>query len=323
MDKIQKTISVSIVLISVVAWIFSIEQPDMMAAMMTLNPMAVAIFVSSWTIGMAAMMFPAIVPMVSLYNRMISYRHNDNNDAYGANSMFGGPKHTVGNSEQKKNGLFSLMFMSSLLPIKTSAFVGTYLLVWALTGILLLVFWSVLMNGPFASYGLSDFAIASGVLLVIAGIYQFSPLKKKCLGYCESPLAFFMKRWKGNNLTGGLKMGLYHGVYCLGCCWPYFLLMVALGWMNILWMGLFACIIFAEKNWSKGIYVAKATGVVFVFAGILSIVGIMSITAENESIGLRHEMGDMVAPNSNQGKDGVPGNMDADMGADMVNMGNS
>ncbi len=193
-----------------------------MEAILTLHPMAVAIFVSSWTIGMATMMFPAIVPMVLLYNRMISGSHKDNNCAYGTNSMFGDPKQNVGNSEQKKNGWCSLVSLSSLLPVKTSAFVGTYILVWALTGILLLVFWSVLMKGPFASYGLRDFDIASGVLLVIAGIYQLSPLKKKCLGYCESPLAFFMKRWKGNNLTGGLKMGIYHGMYCLGCCWPYF-----------------------------------------------------------------------------------------------------
>jgi hypothetical protein len=133
-----------------------------------------------------------------------------------------------------------------------------------------------------------------------------------------------MRRWNGNNLTGGLKMGLYHGVYCLGCCWPYFLLMIALGWMNIIWMGLFACIIFAEKNWSKGIYVASVAGVVFVFVGILSIIGIISITAENESIILHHEMGDMVdmvAPNSNHGKDDIPRNMDMDMDPDMANMG--
>jgi hypothetical protein len=104
LDKIQKTIFVSIVFITVAAWLFSIERPDMMEAMMALNPMAVTIFVSSWTIGMAAMMFPAIVPMVLLYNRMISNSHNDNNDAYGANSMFGGPRQNVCNSEQKKNG---------------------------------------------------------------------------------------------------------------------------------------------------------------------------------------------------------------------------
>jgi hypothetical protein len=104
LDKIQKTIFVSIVFITVAAWLFSIERPDMMEAMMALNPMAVTIFVSSWTIGMAAMMFPAIVPMVLLYNRMISNSHNDNNDAYGADSMFGGPRQNGSNSEQKKNG---------------------------------------------------------------------------------------------------------------------------------------------------------------------------------------------------------------------------
>jgi predicted metal-binding membrane protein len=56
-----------------------------------------------------------------------------------------------------------------------------------------------------------------------------------------------MRRWKSGTI-GAVKMGTYHGLYCLGCCWPYFLLMVALGWMNLLWMGLFAGIIFGEKN---------------------------------------------------------------------------
>jgi predicted metal-binding membrane protein len=183
LDKIQTAILVSIVFISAVAWIFSVDQPNMMAAMMSLNPMAVAIFVSSWTVGMAAMMFPAIVPMVLLYNRMVSDSHNDINDAYGANSVFGsgGPRQNVSNSEQKRNRRFPLRFPSSHLTMKMSAFVGTYLLVWALTGVLLLVFWSVMTNGPFASYGLSDFAIAPGVRLIVSGIYQFSPLKKNAL----------------------------------------------------------------------------------------------------------------------------------------------
>ncbi|HYO05561.1 MAG TPA: hypothetical protein VER14_01080, partial [Phototrophicaceae bacterium] len=74
-----------------------------------------------------------------------------------------------------------------------------------------------------------------------------------------------------------------------------------------------ASIIFAEKIWSKGIWVARAAGVVFVLVGVLSIIGIISITAENESISLHHEMGDMVSLNSNPGKDGVSGNMDMDM----------
>ena len=73
-------------------------------------------------------------------------------------------------------------------------------------------------------------------------------------------------------------MGAYHGLYCLGCCWPYFLLMVALGWMNVFWMGLFAAIIFAEKIWSKGgLWIARITGAGFIIIGILSWVGIVTL----------------------------------------------
>jgi hypothetical protein len=97
--------------------------------------------------------------------------------------------------------------------------------------------------------------------------------------------------------------------------------MIALGRMSILWMGLFTCIIFADKNWSKGIYVARAAGSVFVVVGILSIIGIVSITSENESISPHQEMGDMVAPKSNPGRDGISRNMDMDMDNDMANMG--
>ena len=70
-------------------------------------------------------------------------------------------------------------------------------------------------------------------------------------------------------------MEIYHGLYCLGCCWPYFLLMVALGWMNITWMVLFAGIIFVEKIWSKGIWISRFTGIAFAIVGTLTIVGIV------------------------------------------------
>src|ERR687897_1116100 len=116
--------------------------------------------------------------------------------------------------------------------------------------------------------------IVFGALLVISGLYQFSPLKTKCLGYCESPLSFFMRRWRSGT-TGAVKMGIYHGLYCLGCCWPYFLLMVALGWMNLLWMALFAGIIFGEKVWSRGIWIARAAGIGLTVVGILVAAGML------------------------------------------------
>ena len=247
---------------------------------MTLDPIAVTIFTISWTIGMAAMMFPAIIPMVLLYNHLISKDHNNNkkNDNLSLVNKFN--QHTDNSEEMEYRQSVKSFAHLSKRAIKTSAFVGTYLLVWALTGVMLLVFWSIIMNNLLVGYSVHDFAIMSGILLIVSGIYQFSPLKKRCLGYCESPLSFFMKRWKGKQLKDGLKMGLYHGIYCLGCCWPYFLLMIALGWMNLLWMGLFALIIFAEKVWSRGIWIARVTGIVFVIIGMLSITGIISIATE-------------------------------------------
>jgi predicted metal-binding membrane protein len=306
LDKSQKIIFIALISISVITWLFSIEQPDMMEAMMTLNPIAVTIFTLSWTIGMAAMMFPAIIPMVLLYNRIISNDQNNNNNNKNDNlSLVSKFNQHTDNLEERENRQHSRSFAHlSKRAFKTSGFVGTYLLVWALTGVMLLVFWSIIMNNLFIGHSAQDFAIVSGILLIVSGIYQFSPLKERCLGYCESPLSFFMKRWKGNQLKDGLKMGLYHGMYCLGCCWPYFLLMIALGWMNILWMGMFAAIIFAEKVWSKGIWIARGAGIVFVIAGFLSITGIIPIITEEGGMHNSHnEMNSMMVEDSSQDKD--------------------
>jgi predicted metal-binding membrane protein len=309
LNKSQKIILLSLLSISVITWLFSIEQPDMMEAMMTLNPIAVTIFTISWTIGMAAMMFPAIIPMVLLYNRIISNDQNNNNDNnnnrndnLSLDSKFN--QHTD-NLEERENRRHPRSFpLLTKRAIKTSGFVGTYLLVWALTGVMLLVFWSIIMNNLLIGYSAQVFATVSGILLIVSGIYQFSPLKERCLGYCESPLSFFMKRWKGNQFKDGLKMGLYHGMYCLGCCWPYFLLMIALGWMNILWMGLFAAIIFAEKVWSKGIWIARGAAIVFVIAGFLSITGIIPIIIEEGGMYNSHnEMNNMLMKDSSQDRD--------------------
>ena len=265
MYKIQKIILVSLIFISLIAWLFSISQPDKMKeTMMTLNPIAVSIFTVSWTVGMAAMMFPAIVPMVLLYNRLIVGDNNSNNYRFEI-------------SKQTNKRQFPLIFLSINYSIKTIVFVASYLLVWSLTGILLLLSCSILMNNLFITYEIRDLDFVYGLLLVISGLYQFSSLKRKCLTYCESPLAFFTKRWKGNSIIGTIKMGTYHGLYCLGCCWPYFLLMVALGWMNITWMVLFAGIIFGEKIWSKGIWISRFTGIAFAIVGILTILGIVTL----------------------------------------------
>lgn len=271
MYKVQKIILLSLISISLIAWLFSIKDPDMlimMEAMLTLNPIAISIFTISWTIGMAAMMFPAIVPMVVLYNRLII--GNDDNDNHINDSK------RINNNKQRQ--FLPLTFSSSInYSLKTILFVASYLLIWSLTGILLLFSCYILMNNLLMTSRIIDLDIVYGILLIISGLYQFSSLKRKCLGYCESPLAFFTRRWKGTSTIGAIKMGTYHGLYCLGCCWPYFLLMLALGWMNIAWMGLFAGIIFGEKIWSKGIWISRFTGIAFAIVGILTILGIITL----------------------------------------------
>ncbi|MGB7677725.1 MAG: DUF2182 domain-containing protein, partial [Nitrososphaeraceae archaeon] len=151
--------------------------------------------------------------------------------------------------------------------------------------------------------------------------YQFSPLKSKCLGYCESPVSFFMRRWR-KGIVGAVKMGTYHGLYCLGCCWPYFLLMVALSWMSLLWMALFAAIIFGEKVWVRGSrWVARSAGVGFIILGVLAILGIIEIPtgdmtmtdvarSNNKGMEMKDEMNMGTGMNLGKGDDGMQMNMD-------------
>jgi predicted metal-binding membrane protein len=210
-------------------------------------------------------------------------------------------------------------------------FVGSYLLVWALTGIAILLGWSIPMN-----YFLAESTITTqhvdlvfGALLVISGLYQFSPLKTKCLGYCESPMSFFMRRWRSGTV-GAIKMGTYHGLYCLGCCWPYFLLMVALGWMNLLWMALFEAIIFGEKVWIKGgKWVARSTGVGFVILGALVLLGMTEVPTgdmtmtdvagnNNKDIEMEMDNGMNMGMEMNTGNEDKGMQMNMDMNDDMV-----
>jgi len=258
MDKTQKVVIASLIGTSAIAWIASIQQPDMMVAMSTYNPRAISLFTASWTAGMAAMMFPVITPMVLLYNRFVSSKENKE----------GSQSSVTVHGECKPSS-------SSIQSMRVILFIGCYLLVWALMGIALLLGWSVVLNSAIMTAGNPQvIANICGALLIISGVYQFTPLKRTCIGYCESPMSFFMRRWRAGT-SGAVKMGLYHGMYCLGCCWSYFLLMVALGWMNLLWMGFFAGIILGEKIWSKGIWVARAAGIGLTLVGILVIAGMV------------------------------------------------
>ncbi|HSF49350.1 MAG TPA: DUF2182 domain-containing protein [Nitrososphaeraceae archaeon] len=255
MNKIQKFIILFILTTSGLAWIFSFTTTDIMMntmMMVNYNLLSILLFTVIWTLGMIAMMFPAIIPSILLYNKIILQK-------------------------DKSDTMLIAKENKVIYSLKTILFTATYIIVWTIVGLILFFGWSLSINNIVIKYFSNDqINMLLGIILIISGVYQFTSLKKKCIGYYESPLAFFTRRWH-NGTIGAIKMGTYHGLYCLGCCWPYFLLMVALGWMNIAWMGLFAGIIFGEKIWSKGIWISRITGIAFAIVGILTILGIIPL----------------------------------------------
>ena len=110
----------------------------------------------------------------------------------------------------------------------------------------------------------------SGVVLLIAGLYQLSPLKDICLAKCRTPLQFLLTSWH-DGYGGAFRMGLEHGAYCLGCCWLLFVILFPLGLMNLAVMALVTALIFAEKVLPIGRQISKLVGAGLIIYGALII----------------------------------------------------
>jgi predicted metal-binding membrane protein len=107
----------------------------------------------------------------------------------------------------------------------------------------------------------------SGIILLGAGVYQLTPLKSACLAHCRSPLGFLMTHWRDGR-GGALRMGLAHGVYCLGCCWALMCVLFVVGVMNLLWVAALTLFVLLEKVGPAPAFIARATGVALVAAGV-------------------------------------------------------
>lgn len=195
-------------------------------------------FVLGWLAMMAAMMLPAVIPVVRLYAR-----------AARAGTVAPAP-----------------------------VFVSGYLLVWGLAGIPVWWAWRALTE-PIAS-GSRTAAMAAGTALIVAGLYQLSPLKAGCLRHCRSPLGFFM-RLRGNLRSPlvALRAGASHGMLCLGCCWALMGVLVTLGTMHLGWMLGLAALVFVEKVVAHGDVVGRLLAAALVPAGALLLVQPTLITA--------------------------------------------
>jgi len=147
-------------------------------------------------------------------------------------------------------------------------FAAGYIAVWTSVGLPAYLAWRALMDPisearPWAGR-------LAGFVLVGAAVWQLTPLKSMCLRHCRSPISFFLRF--GPNVArarGAFRMGMTHGLFCLGCCWAFMAVLVAMGTMNLAWMAALALLIIVEKNAPAGERVASLAAVAFAVAGLV------------------------------------------------------
>ena len=190
-------------------------------------------FVGVWVVMMAAMMFPSVAPTVALYSRMTESRS----------------------------------------PVAPLLFTSGYLVAWASVGVFAFALASAggRISGDVLAWDRAGRWVAAATLIV-AAVYELTPLKDVCLGKCRSPLGFLVGAWRGGPF-GALRMGAKHGGWCIGCCWALMASLFALGVMSLVWMAAVAGLIAFEK------LMPSRRSATYVTAGILLVVGVLLIAA--------------------------------------------
>lgn len=190
-----------------------------------------------WIMMMIAMMLPTAAPMILTYGDILNTRQ-------------GG-----------ENGFVPLLI-----------FIIGYLCIWGIYSIAAVIcqYW-MLQVDLISEMMVGASPVLNGVMLILAGFYQWSWLKNACLTHCRSPLQFFLTSWQSGNV-GALKMGIKHGAYCVGCCWALMVLMFFFGLMNLIWIFALSVIMLMEKVIPGGELFSRIIGV------LLSVWGVAVIT---------------------------------------------
>ncbi len=222
--------------LAALAWVLLIWQAPMMnnQSMGLTMGMSAVLFIAIWGVMMVAMMFPAAAPMILMFGAVYA-------------------------SKRRQEQPY----------VPTWIFVSAYLLVWVFSGVLAYFLALGVENLAGQSMWLMNNASRiSGIILVIAGLYQLSPLKNVCLSKCRTPLQFLLTSWH-DGYVGAFRMGIEHGAFCLGCCWLLFVILFPLGIMNIAVMALVTALIFAEKALPVGRQISLLAGAGLIVYGAL------------------------------------------------------
>ena len=216
---------------ALLVWRSASSDEDMMGLTMGVGA---PLFIAIWVAMMVAMMFPTAAPMIFTFARVHA-------------------------GKRQRGQPF----------VPTWVFVSSYLAVWTLFGFL--AYGAAVGAERLAEQSMwvmDNAARFGGGVLVLAGLYQLSPLKYACLSRCRTPLSFILGSWR-DGYAGSFRMGLEHGAYCLGCCWLLFVILFPLGMMNVAAMAGITLLIFAEKSLRGGRQMAQLAALALIAYGAL------------------------------------------------------
>jgi predicted metal-binding membrane protein len=231
---------ISLAAITLIAWLYLLWMPmgpsDLGAfgrRLLVAAPPALAdaaLTFLMWAVMMVAMMLPSAAPMIETYATILRSR------------------------------------AASPWP-RTALFTAGYLVVWTLFSAAATAGQLLLQKAGIVNNALTTVPIVTAFLLILAGIYQVTPIKHSCLTGCRSPVGFFMHDWC-DGASGALRMGLRHGAMCLGCCWMLMVLLFVFGVMNLLWIAALSAFVLLEKLVPGGRLLARGSGIAMIAAGL-------------------------------------------------------
>ena len=239
----KSIIVTALMLLSVLAWIATVHQAGGMGLGLTTMSMTMGrpfsvsnavLYIVLWGVMMVAMMFPSVAPMAVLFA-------------------------TATRQKREPAAPFAPAWL----------FIAGYAVLWTLPGGVAYAGDIAIQSLPATFLGLRTYgSVIGGLTLIIAGLYQLSPLKYVCLSKCRSPLGFLLNSWQ-DGYGGAFRMGFQHGAYCLGCCWSLMAVLFVVGTMNLVWMGVLTLIIFMEKILPYGVAMGKGTGIGLIGLGLV------------------------------------------------------
>lgn len=228
--------------VTLIAWIYLFrlagEMENMGAAeMMQLQPWAVSDFILMffmWAVMMVGMMVPAATPTTLVYAAVAR--------------------------KAARQGT----------PVAaTGTFVAGYLVMWGLFSIgATLAQWGLERGALLSAMMVSASPMLGAGLLVAAGTYQLTPMKSACLRHCRSPAYFIAEQWR-TGIMGAFRMGMHHGLFCLGCCWMLMGLLFVGGVMNLAWIAIIATFVLLEKLVPAGPVGGRVAGGAMIATGII------------------------------------------------------